>query len=63
MEVTRDRQNRTLKLSQRSYLEKVLRDFRMWDYNKKYNTPIDIYIKLQKAEAKYKLKTANIKWY
>ena len=35
----------------------------MWDYNKKYNTPIDIYTKLQKAEAEYKLKTANIKQY
>ena len=63
MEVTRDRQNRTLKLSQRSYLEKVLRDFRMWDCNKKHDTPIDTHIKLQKAEAEYKPKTADIKWY
>ena len=46
MEVTRDRQNRTLKLSQRSYLEKVLRDFGMWDCNKKHDTPIDTHTKL-----------------
>ena len=39
----------------------MLRDFRMWDYNKKYNTPIGTYTKLQKVEAKYKPKTADIK--
>ena len=37
--------------------------FRIQDYNKKYNIPINIYIKLQKVKAEYKLKTANIKWY
>jgi len=63
MEVTRDRQNRTLKLSQRSYLEKVLRDFGMWDCNKKHDTPIDTHTKLQKAEAEYEPKIADIKWY
>ena len=63
MEVIRDRQNRTLKLSQRSYLEKVLRDFGMWDCNKKHDTPIDTHTKLQKAEAEYEPKAADIKWY
>jgi hypothetical protein len=63
MEVTRDRQNRTLKLSQRSYLEKVLRNFGIWDCNKKHDTPIDTHTKLQKAEADYEPKTADIKWY
>jgi hypothetical protein len=46
MEVIRDRQNRTLKLSQRSYLEKILRDFEMWDCNKRHDTPIDTHTKL-----------------
>ena len=41
----------------------MLRDFRIWDCNKKHNTPINTHIKLQKVEAKYKLKIANIKWY
>ena len=35
----------------------------MWDCNKKHNTPINMHIKLQKAKAEYKLKTADIKWY
>lgn len=63
MEVIRDRQNRTLKLSQRSYLEKVLRDFDMWDCNKRHDTPIDTHTKLQKAEQDYEPKPAEIKWY
>ena len=41
----------------------MLCNFKIWDYNKKYNMLINIYIKLQKAETKYKPKTANIKWY
>ena len=63
MEVIRDRQNQILKLSQRSYLKKVLRDFGIWDCNKKHNTLINTHTKLQKAEAEYELKTADIKWY
>lgn len=63
MEVIRDRQNRMIKLSQRSYLEKVLRDFDMWDCNKKHDTPIDIHTKLQKAEPGYEPKPAEVKWY
>ena len=63
MEVIRDRQNRTLKLSQRSYLEKILRDFEMWDCNKRHDTPIDTHTKLQKAEPDYEPKPAEIKWY
>jgi len=50
-------------LSQQSYFKKMLYNFGMWDCNKKHNTPINTHIKLQKAEAKYKPKTANIKWY
>jgi hypothetical protein len=53
MEVIRDRQNRALKLSQRSYLEKVPRDFGMWDCNKKHDTPIDAHTKLQRADAEF----------
>ena len=41
----------------------MLRDFRIWDCNKKHNTPINTHTKLQKAEADYKPKTADIKWY
>jgi hypothetical protein len=40
MEVMRDRANRTIRLSQRSYVEKVLRDFRMWDC-RPITTPMD----------------------
>jgi hypothetical protein len=63
MEVIRDRPNRTIKLSQRSYLERVLRDFDMWECNKKHDTPIDIHTKLQKAEPGYEPKLAEVKWY
>jgi hypothetical protein len=63
MEVIRDRQNRTLKLSQQSYLERMLRDFGLWDCDKKHDTPIDTHTKLQKAEAEYEPGTADIKWY
>ena len=41
----------------------MLRDFGIWDYNKKYNTLINTHTKLQKVETKYELKIANIKWY
>lgn len=50
-------------LSQRSYLERVLRDFDMWECNKKHDTPIDIHTKLQKAEPGYEPKLAEVKWY
>ena len=41
MKVTRDRPNRTIKLSQKGYLEKVLKDFGMWDCNTKHDTPME----------------------
>jgi hypothetical protein len=63
MEVIRDRRNRSLKLSQRCYLEKVLRDFKMWDCNKRHDTPIDTHTKLQKAEPDFEPGPAEIKWY
>jgi hypothetical protein len=63
MEVIRDRPNRTIKLSQRSYLERVLRDFDMWECNKKHDTPIDMHTKLQKAAPGYEPKLAEVKWY
>jgi hypothetical protein len=63
MEVIRDRRNRSLKLSQRSYLEKVLRDFEMWDCNKRHDTPIDTHTKLQKAEPDFEPRPVEIKWY
>ena len=41
MKVTRDRPNRTIKLSQKGYLEKVIKDFGMWDCNTKHDTPME----------------------
>lgn len=63
MEVIRDRENRTLKLSQRGYIEKVLTDFGMWDCNTRHDTPMATYTRLQKAEGDYKAKPEDIKWY
>ena len=63
MEVIRDRPNRTLKLSQRGYIEKVLRDFGFWDCNKKHDTPMATTDKLERAEPDYEPKPSTIKWY
>ena len=40
MAITRDRSHRILRLSQKGYLEKVLRDFNMWE-SKPVSTPMD----------------------
>jgi hypothetical protein len=63
MEVTRDRPNRTLKLSQRGYIEKVLREFGMWDCSQKNDTPIDAHNKLRRADAAFEPTREEIKWY
>lgn len=33
MQITRDRANRTIKLSQKGYLERIIKDFNLWDCN------------------------------
>ena len=51
MEVTRDRPSRTLWLGQSGYLERVLRDFGMWDCAP-VGTPMDM-VKLEAADGSY----------
>jgi hypothetical protein len=63
MEVTRDRPNRTLKLSQQGYIEKVLREFQMWNCSLKNDTPIDTHNKLRKADPDFEPTRGEIKWY
>jgi hypothetical protein len=63
MEVIRDRPNRTLKLSQQGYIEKVLREFGMWDCSQKNDTPIDIHNKLRRADPEFEPTREEIKWY
>jgi hypothetical protein len=63
MEIVRDRKNRVLKLSQQGYIEKVLRDFDMWNCNTKHDTPMATHTKLQKAELDYKATKEDVKWY
>lgn len=63
MEVTRDRPNRTLKLSQQGYIEKVLREFQMWNCSLKNDTPIDTHNKLRKAEPDFEPTRGEIKWF
>ena len=52
MNVTRDRQQRTLCLSQKVYLEKILRDHEMWNFNYKI-TFMNVDIKLESADSDY----------
>ena len=63
MEVIRDRHNRMLKLSQQGYIEKVLREFGMWDCSLKNDTPIDAHNKLRKADPDFEPTRGEIKWY
>lgn len=53
MTVTRDRQHRIIRLGQKAYLEKVLRDHEMWDC-KFVATPMDAHTHLTKAPDNYK---------
>lgn len=53
MTVTRDRQHRIIRLGQRAYLEKVLRDHEMWNC-KFVATPMDSHTRLTKAADNYK---------
>jgi hypothetical protein len=41
MKITRDRPNRTIKLSQKGYIEKVIKDAGLWECNTKYSTPME----------------------
>lgn len=52
MTVTRDRTNRTIRLGQAGYVERVLRDNGMWDA-KPVATPMETTIKLEPAEDGY----------
>ena len=52
MGVTRDRQQRTLHLSQKAYLEKVIRDHGMWESNA-MSTPMDSNTRLTASDAEY----------
>jgi hypothetical protein len=63
MEVIRDRPNRTLKLSQQGYIEKVLREFGMWDCSQRNDTPIDTHNKLRKADPEFEPTREEIRWY
>ena len=49
MEITRDRPNRTIYLNQTGYLEKILKDFGLWDV-KPVTTPMDTSVHLVKAD-------------
>ena len=50
--VIRDRPNRTIRLSQAGYVEKVLKDFEMWECDSK-DSPMEPSIKPQKAPESY----------
>jgi hypothetical protein len=41
MKITRNRANRTIKLSQTGYLEKIIKDFNLWECNTKHDTPME----------------------
>lgn len=41
MKITRDRANRTIKLSQKGYLEKIIKDSNLWESNTKHDTPME----------------------
>jgi hypothetical protein len=60
MSVTRDRRNRVLRLNQRGYIEKVLRDFSMWECNPTL-TPMDA--KLEPMPEGYKATEEDRHWY
>ena len=58
MTVTRDRINRTIRLGQAEYVERVLRDNGMWNA-KSIATLIKIIIKLKFAENEYEATSKN----
>ena len=58
MTVTRDRTNRTIRLGQAKYVERVLRENDMWDA-KLVATSMKIIIKLKSAENKYEATSKN----
>jgi hypothetical protein len=63
IEIIRDRKNRVLKLGQQGYIEKVLRDFDIWNCNTKYDILMAIHTKLRKAEQDYRATKEDVKWY
>ena len=64
MEVSRDRQNRTIHLSQKGYIEKVLRDFSMWEC-KPNATPMETSTTttLEQPDDQYRAEPELLKWY
>jgi hypothetical protein len=49
IQVIRDRATRTIRLSQKAYIEKILREFDMWEC-KPVTTPIDTHVKLTESD-------------
>jgi Reverse transcriptase (RNA-dependent DNA polymerase)/GAG-pre-integrase domain len=62
MKVTRDRANRILRLGQRTYAERILRDFGMADC-KPAATPMDTNVNLSPAEDGYEAPQEVKRWY
>ena len=62
MRVTRDRVNRTIRLGQRAYAEKILRDYGMADC-KPAATPMDTNLNLNPAENGYEALSEIKLWY
>ena len=62
MEITRDRQNRTIYLSQQGYIEKVLKDFNMWESSPNA-TPMETSAKLEQSDQQYHATIGDVFWY
>jgi len=63
MSVKRDRRNRTLRLSQHGYIEKVLREFGMWENTNAVATPMNTSGKLEPMPEDYKATEELCSWY
>lgn len=63
MKITRDRLNRTLKLSQKGYIERFLKEFGMWECNTKHDTPMETSAKYMVPETEDIATPEQKKWY
>ncbi|CCE28464.1 uncharacterized protein CPUR_02151 [Claviceps purpurea 20.1] len=63
MEIVRDRPNRTIRLNQRAYTQKILREFGMECRNKKVSTPMSADTRLDKAPETFSATEQNRSWY
>ncbi|CCE29311.1 uncharacterized protein CPUR_03004 [Claviceps purpurea 20.1] len=63
MEIVRDRPNRTLRLNQRAYTQKILGEFQMDNSNKRFATPMATDVKYEQAPSTFTASKTDREWY